>query len=86
MEPKVSLKSETPRRRGEHTHMLRCSSYDFYPKVILVTWWRGEEPLTSGLSSTDELSDGDWYYQYHSYLEYTPRYTPNRHLYIKIHT
>uniref|UniRef100_A0A4W5K0K1 Immunoglobulin C1-set domain-containing protein n=1 Tax=Hucho hucho TaxID=62062 RepID=A0A4W5K0K1_9TELE len=38
-----------------------CSAFDFYPKPIRVTWWR------------DELGDGDWYYQIHSHLDYTPK-------------
>ena len=60
--------------------MLQCSSYNFYPKAIFVTWLRDGEETTSDVISYTELSDGDWYYQYHSYLEYTPRYTPNTHL------
>ena len=81
MVPFVRLASETPPGGHEHTHMLRCSSYRFYPKRIEVTWLRDGEEMTSGdVTSTDLLSDGDWYYQYHSYLEYTPRYTPNTHL------
>ncbi|KAF4070150.1 hypothetical protein AMELA_G00296730 [Ameiurus melas] len=47
------------------------------PKVMMrshaVSWLRNGEVVTEGVSSTDELSDGDWFYQIHTYLEYTPR-------------
>ncbi|KAK1787143.1 hypothetical protein P4O66_017517, partial [Electrophorus voltai] len=53
--------------------MLICSAYDFYPKGIKVSWLRDGEPLTSEVTSTEELADGDWYYQIHSHLEHTPK-------------
>uniref|UniRef100_G3Q1I8 Ig-like domain-containing protein n=1 Tax=Gasterosteus aculeatus TaxID=69293 RepID=G3Q1I8_GASAC len=70
-EPYVRLHSETPPGGGPLS-MLVCSVYDFYPKKIIVRWTRDGRPETTGVTSTDELADGDWYYQTHSHLEYTP--------------
>ncbi|XP_056153690.1 HLA class II histocompatibility antigen, DQ beta 1 chain-like, partial [Lampris incognitus] len=71
-EPSVRLTSVRP-HSGRHPAMLMCSVYNFYPKYISVTWLRDGQPGTSDVTSTDELANGDWYYQIHSYLEYTPR-------------
>uniref|UniRef100_A0AAQ5Z0Y7 Ig-like domain-containing protein n=1 Tax=Amphiprion ocellaris TaxID=80972 RepID=A0AAQ5Z0Y7_AMPOC len=49
-----------------------CSAYDFYSKQIRVSWlWNGQE-VTSGVSFTEAMPSGDWFYQVHSFLEFTP--------------
>lgn len=72
MTPKVVLKSVVP-PAGHHPAMLVCSVFKFYPKQIKVSWFRNGQEVTSDVTSTEELEDGDWYYQIHSHLEYTPR-------------
>nr|AII02002.1 MHC class II antigen beta [Paralichthys olivaceus] len=69
--PYVSLNSVAP-PAGKHA-MLVCSVFDFYPKRIKVSWQRDGQEVTSDVTSTDELADGDWYYQIHSHLEYMPK-------------
>ncbi|XP_046880910.1 HLA class II histocompatibility antigen, DQ beta 1 chain-like [Hypomesus transpacificus] len=66
------LSSGTP-SSGRHPAMLMCSAYDYYPKQIRVTWIRDGQEVTSDVTSTEELVDGDWYYQIHSQLEYMPK-------------
>ncbi|XP_073333348.1 H-2 class II histocompatibility antigen, E-S beta chain-like [Pagrus major] len=70
--PYVRLQSVTP-SAGKHQSMLVCSVFDFFPKLIKVSWFRDGQEVTSDVTSTDELADGDWFYQIHSHLEYTPR-------------
>ncbi|KAF3698436.1 DLA class II histocompatibility antigen, DR-1 beta chain Precursor [Channa argus] len=72
VKPYIRVKSVDP-SAGKHPAMLVCSAYDFYPKHIRVKWTRDGQEITSGVTSTAELADGDWYYQVHSHLEYTPR-------------
>ncbi|XP_034412877.1 H-2 class II histocompatibility antigen, E-S beta chain-like isoform X1 [Cyclopterus lumpus] len=69
--PYVVLSSMTP-PGGKHSSMLVCSVFNFYPQRINVSWIRDGLKETAGVTSTDELADGDWYYQVHSHLEYTP--------------
>ncbi|KAL4009314.1 hypothetical protein ACER0C_003166 [Sarotherodon galilaeus] len=56
-----------------HPAILACSIYNFYPKYIKVTWLRNGQRVTSNTTTTEELPDADWFYQIHSYLEYTPK-------------
>lgn len=57
---------------GRHPSMLVCSAYNFYPKLIRVTWLKNGWEITSDVSSSEVLPNGDLYFQSHSYLEYTP--------------
>ncbi|XP_077401756.1 H-2 class II histocompatibility antigen, E-S beta chain-like [Vanacampus margaritifer] len=72
VKPYVRIHSERFPDNG-HTAALVCIAYDFYPKHIRVTWLRDGQEVTSDVTSTDELRDGDWYYQIHSHLVYTPK-------------
>ncbi|XP_048066481.1 rano class II histocompatibility antigen, A beta chain-like [Megalobrama amblycephala] len=72
VKPKVKLSSVT-RAGGKHLAVLMCSAYEFYPPHIKVSWLRDGKLMTSDVTSTMELADGDWYYQIHSELEYTPK-------------
>nr|XP_024655851.1 HLA class II histocompatibility antigen, DR beta 4 chain-like [Maylandia zebra] len=72
VKPYVKLHSTTP-AYSQHPAMLVCSVYDFYPSKIKVSWLRDGQEVTSDVTSTEEMADGDWYYQTHSHLEYTPR-------------
>ncbi|XP_035500447.1 H-2 class II histocompatibility antigen, E-S beta chain isoform X1 [Scophthalmus maximus] len=72
VEPYVRLRS-AELISSRHPIVLICSVYNFYPKNIRVTWLRNGEPRTSDVTFTDELANGNWLYQIHSHLEYTPR-------------
>ncbi|KAG5277175.1 hypothetical protein AALO_G00114440 [Alosa alosa] len=72
IEPRVKLSLAKP-FSDNHPGMLMCSAYNFYPKMIRVTWYRDGQKVTSDVSSTEELADGDWFYQIHSHLEFTPK-------------
>ncbi|KAF5891094.1 MHC class II beta chain, partial [Clarias magur] len=71
VEPLVEL-TLVKQSDGSHPAMLMCSAYDFYPKFIKVTWMRNGKEVEGDQTSTEEMADGDWYYQIHSHLEYTP--------------
>lgn len=71
VEPNVKMRS-VEAAISKHPAMLVCSAHNFYPKPIRVTWLRDGKEVTSDVTSTDELSNGNWLYQIHSYLEYTP--------------
>ncbi|KAK2898884.1 hypothetical protein Q8A67_010302 [Cirrhinus molitorella] len=70
--PKVKLSSVT-RAGDRHLAVLMCSAYEFYPPHIKVSWLRDGKPVTSEVTSTMEMANGDWFYQIHSELEYTPK-------------
>ncbi|XP_024118286.2 H-2 class II histocompatibility antigen, E-S beta chain [Oryzias melastigma] len=72
VQPRVRVQSLAT-SGGHHPSMLVCSVYDFYPKTIKVSWLRDQKEVSSDVTSTAEMEDGDWYYQIHSHLEYTPR-------------
>uniref|UniRef100_A0A3P8ZRE4 Ig-like domain-containing protein n=1 Tax=Esox lucius TaxID=8010 RepID=A0A3P8ZRE4_ESOLU len=71
VKPNVRLKS-VEHSSNRHSAMLVCSAYDFYPKTIMITWLRNGQKVNSDVTSIEEMSNGDWSYQIHSYLEYTP--------------
>lgn len=56
----------------KHPPVLVCSAYNFHPKQIQLTWLRNGQEGTSAVSFSEAMSDGDWYYQIHSYLEHHP--------------
>ncbi|XP_056102600.1 H-2 class II histocompatibility antigen, E-D beta chain-like [Rhinichthys klamathensis goyatoka] len=70
--PKVKL-SSVKQAEGNHPAVLMCSAYEFYPKKISVSWLRDGKLMTSDVTSTMEMANGNWYYQIHSQLEYTPK-------------
>ncbi len=67
-EPSVTLVEITS---SDHDPMLVCSAYDFYPKYIKVTWHRNGQEVTLGVTVSEVMTNGDWTYQVHSYLELT---------------
>ncbi|XP_036434116.1 rano class II histocompatibility antigen, A beta chain-like isoform X2 [Colossoma macropomum] len=69
--PKIHLRSEQEAVAG-HPAMLMCSAYNFYPPAIDVYWLRDGKKVTTESVFIEEMADGDWYYQIHSHLEYTP--------------
>ncbi|KAM9474993.1 H-2 class II histocompatibility antigen, E-S beta chain-like [Clarias gariepinus] len=71
VEPLVEL-TLVKQSDGSHPAMLMCSAYDFYPKLIKVTWMRNGKEVEGDQTSIEEMADGDWYYQVHSHLEYMP--------------
>ncbi|KAK7886783.1 hypothetical protein WMY93_026404 [Mugilogobius chulae] len=70
-EPQVRVFS-TKTGSSHQPGILVCSAYSFYPKHITLTWLKNEEEVMSGVTITDEMPNGNWLYQKHSYLEYTP--------------
>ncbi|MGH0176960.1 UNVERIFIED_CONTAM: hypothetical protein FKN15_007431 [Acipenser sinensis] len=70
--PTVRVRSIKP-FSSQHQTMLVCYVIGFYPREIKVTWLRNGVKVTADVSSSELLSDGDWTYQIHSYLELTPQ-------------
>uniref|UniRef100_A0A3B4B7Y1 Ig-like domain-containing protein n=1 Tax=Periophthalmus magnuspinnatus TaxID=409849 RepID=A0A3B4B7Y1_9GOBI len=54
--------------------LFTCSTFGFFPRSISISWTINQQPHTSEVSSTDTLPDGDWLYQAHSQLSYSPRF------------
>ncbi|XP_060787100.1 HLA class II histocompatibility antigen, DR beta 4 chain-like [Neoarius graeffei] len=71
VEPQVEV-TLVKKSDGTHPARLMCSAYSFYPPNIEVTWLRNGQKIKGGVTSTEEMADGDWYYQIHSHLEYMP--------------
>ncbi|TTQ23529.1 DLA class II histocompatibility antigen, DR-1 beta chain [Bagarius yarrelli] len=71
VEPRVKVKL-VKKADGSSLARLMCSAYSFYPRLIKVTWLRNNKEVKGGQTSTEEMPDGDWYYQIHSHLEYMP--------------
>lgn len=72
VEPTVRLRWAEA-AEGKHPGMLICSAYNFYPKHIKLTWLRDGKEAKAEVTSTEELPNGNWLYQIHSYLEITPK-------------
>ncbi|KAB5567897.1 hypothetical protein PHYPO_G00238080 [Pangasianodon hypophthalmus] len=72
VEPQVEVKS-VKQSHGSQPAVLMCSAYSFYPKFIKVTWMRNGKEVEGDQTSTEEMANGDWYYQIHSHLEYMPK-------------
>ncbi|XP_076126743.1 H-2 class II histocompatibility antigen, E-S beta chain-like [Alosa pseudoharengus] len=72
VEPEMTLKLTWP-SSGGHPAVLTCSAYSFYPKMIRMTWFRDGQEVTGDVVTSEELADGDWYFQMHSNLEFTPK-------------
>nr|XP_046197364.1 DLA class II histocompatibility antigen, DR-1 beta chain-like [Oncorhynchus gorbuscha] len=70
VEPYIRLRSVEP-FSTRHLAMLVCSASTSTPNPS-VTWLRDGQEVTSNVTSTEELVNGDWTYQIHSHLEYTP--------------
>ncbi|KAL7392742.1 hypothetical protein ABVT39_000991 [Epinephelus coioides] len=70
--PVVRVHPTKPTDYGKRS-MLQCSVTDFFPCEVRVSWLKDGVEVTSDVSSTDVLANGDWSFQLHSYLELTPR-------------
>uniref|UniRef100_A0A3B1KGS6 Ig-like domain-containing protein n=1 Tax=Astyanax mexicanus TaxID=7994 RepID=A0A3B1KGS6_ASTMX len=70
--PQIRLRLDK-QGRDDHLARLICSAYDFYPPAIDVYWLKDGKKVTGDVTATEEMADGDWYYQYHSHLDYTPK-------------
>uniref|UniRef100_A0A4W6BM15 Ig-like domain-containing protein n=1 Tax=Lates calcarifer TaxID=8187 RepID=A0A4W6BM15_LATCA len=66
--PIVRVRQTKPADYGERS-MLECSVVGFFPQEVRVSWLRDGVEVTTDVSSTDVLANGDWSFQLHSYLE-----------------
>uniref|UniRef100_A0A671WFI9 Ig-like domain-containing protein n=1 Tax=Sparus aurata TaxID=8175 RepID=A0A671WFI9_SPAAU len=69
----ISTLQKKPEGDFEAGSMLECSVWGFFPKEVSVSWLRDGVEVTTDVASTDVMANGDWSYQLHSYLEFTPR-------------
>ncbi|XP_002661942.3 H-2 class II histocompatibility antigen, E-S beta chain isoform X2 [Danio rerio] len=69
--PKVNL-SLVQKGDSRHPYLLRCSAYDFYPQQIKMSWLR-DGRVVSDVTSSEQMPNGDWYYQSHSELVFSPK-------------
>ncbi|XP_064408120.1 DLA class II histocompatibility antigen, DR-1 beta chain-like [Latimeria chalumnae] len=58
---------------GTHPGMVVCHVTGFFPSKIKVKWLRNGEEVTSDVTSTELLQNGDWTFQVHVFLELTPK-------------
>lgn len=71
--PVVRVLQIEPLDYGELS-MLECSVWGFFPQEVRVSWLKdGVEVPSDFVSSTDVMSNGDWSFQVHLYLEFIPR-------------
>ncbi|XP_074508531.1 H-2 class II histocompatibility antigen, E-S beta chain-like [Sebastes fasciatus] len=70
--PVVRVHQTKPADYGKQS-MLECSVVGFFPQEVWVSWLKDGVEVTTDVSSTDILPNGDWSFQLHSYLELTPR-------------
>lgn len=68
--PNVKVRQTKPADYGERS-MLECSIWGFYPQEVRVSWLKDGEEVTTDVFSSDVLANGDWSFQFHSYLELT---------------
>ncbi|XP_056310580.1 H-2 class II histocompatibility antigen, E-S beta chain [Danio aesculapii] len=71
VKPKVIL-SLVKKGDSGHPYLLRCSAYDFYPQQIKMYWLR-DGRVVSDVTSSEKMANGDWYYQSHSELVFSPK-------------
>ncbi|XP_041862823.1 rano class II histocompatibility antigen, A beta chain-like [Melanotaenia boesemani] len=67
--PIVSVK--LVKQPSGHPAKLVCSAYNFYPKQVRMKWLQNKQEVTTGVTYSDVMDDGDLNYQMHLFLEYT---------------
>ncbi|XP_062855639.1 H-2 class II histocompatibility antigen, E-S beta chain-like [Trichomycterus rosablanca] len=70
--PQVTLEL-IKKAQGSSPARLMCSAYSFYPPTIQLTWLRDGKVVDGGVVSTEQMPNGDWYYQVHSQLDFMPK-------------